>query len=164
MNVKTLSDTIPTPRNNYNQSLEGSAKIVPVHKKSVSLLGRFDLNLPQFVDNKPYTALTQRKVADAYYKKKEIFDIGFNLELDKSFKENLELKQKRQKIEERKRKEEEFIALKEAKLKLLREKSLRDSDDLNREQEKIRKKHDILIEQKKSDTLFNLIKFWLIGC
>ena len=79
MNVKTLSDTIPTPRNNYNQSLEGSAKIVPVHKKSVSLLGRFDLNLPQFVDNKPYTALTQRKVADAYYKKKLEKNMIFSL-------------------------------------------------------------------------------------
>ena len=97
---------------------------------------------------------TPRKIAEANYKRKEIYDIEFNLQMEKEFKETLEMKQKRQKIEERKRKEEEFNALKEAKNKIKQEEMKKTIDDYKRQQEKIKTKYDIMIEKKKQDNLF----------
>jgi hypothetical protein len=151
---------ILTPNNSNSKPqllvniLDPCPKIIPKHKKSNSNILKLNKYQSPAIDTKYFSASTPKKIVEAYYKKKEIFDIEFNLELNKNFKENLEIKQKRLLIEERKRKEEEFAALKEAKIKIKQEEAKRNFDDLKREQDKLKIKQDLIIEKKKIDTQF----------
>ena len=154
MKASILSENISTPRAFIFTSLDASAKIVPKHKKSFSNICKLNIDPVVYNDYKYFTSSTPRKIAEANYKRKEIYDIEFNLQMEKEFKETLEMKQKRQKIEERKRKEEEFNALKEAKNKIKQEEMKKTIDDYKRQQEKIKTKYDIMIEKKKQDNLF----------
>lgn len=148
MNVKDLTLNLLTPRADFisTQTLSTN-RIIPKHKKSISSFHGITSYTP-FNENKILTAQTPRRLAEAHYKQKDSFDQEFNKAIDKNFKENLEIQEKRKRFEERKRKEEEFIALKEAKNKLKQEQIQKDKDDLKRVQEQI-KKNQIVIEEKK---------------
>ena len=131
-----------------------TSRIIPKHKKSLTSLSNLDFTSRSNIENKQLSALTPRKIAEANYKKKEMFDIDFNLQTERQFKETLEMKVKRQKLEERKSKEEEFTALREAKLKLQLEEKMKTLDDLKREKEKLKLKQDLIIEKKKIENQF----------
>ena len=154
MDVRVLSENISTSRAFICNSLEASTKIALKHKKSLSNIYNFNIGPVVFSDDRCFTSFTPRRIAEAHYKKKETYDMGFNLKMERVFKENLEMKQRRQKLEERKRKEEEFLALKEAKIKLKQEEIKKNLDDLKRAQEKNKVKQDIMIEKKKQENQF----------
>lgn len=149
MNVK---DSLLFESNSRRQ-LQSTNKIIPKHKKSVSSLHCLTSFTP-FTDKKVLTASTPRKLAEAHYKQKDSFDSEFNKNLDRNFKESLEIQEKRKKFEERKRKEEEFLALKEAKNKIKLEEKQRDKDDFKREQERLRMNQLAEDEKKMRESQF----------
>lgn len=148
MNVKDYSQTQSTPRAIFSTHESISTnQIIPKHKKSMSTLHNI-ISFTPFTENKILTATTPRKLAEAHYKQKDSFDSEFNKTLDRNFKENLEIQEKRKKFEDRKRREEEFLALKEAKNKILLEEKQREKDDIKREQERLRR-NQLAVEEKK---------------
>lgn len=152
MNVRVLTENSSTPRAfEFNSTLGNNIRVLPSHKKSLS---HFNFTSRSNNENKYFSALTPRKIAEAHYKKREMYDIDFNLQTERNFKETLEMKEKRQKIEERKRKEDEFAALKEARVKLKQDELKKNLDDLKREKEKLKIKQDLMIEKKKQDNQF----------
>ena len=155
MDVRILTENSSTPRSFANNPTLGTtSKILPKHKKSLSSLCNLNFTSRSNIENKYLSALTPRKIAEANYKKRDTFDMDFNLLTERQFRDTLEMKEKRQKLDERKRKDEEFTALKEAKLKLQLDEAKRNLDDLKREKEKLKVKQDLLIEKKKIENQF----------
>jgi hypothetical protein len=158
MNVKPLNVSLITAKLSAatctTLNTQTTARIIPKHKKSFSNLNPLCIPPPLLSENRILTAMTPRKIAEADYKQRDKFDMGFYRSLEKSFKENLELQEKRLKIEERKRKQEEFTALKEARSQIKLYEVKRDMDDLNRQKEKLKAKETMECEKKKEEKAF----------
>jgi hypothetical protein len=78
----------------------------------------------------------------------------FNNQIQLNFKNHIEDKEKNAKIKERQRKNEEYLAIKEAKSKLEMEQKKQKLDDLERDRERFVKKQELLqnkIQQKKDE-------------
>ncbi|OMJ89438.1 hypothetical protein SteCoe_8438 [Stentor coeruleus] len=155
MNVKIFTENFLTPRGNLTTSTtQQTARIIPKHKKSVSNILALNIPPTSLTDIKILTALTPRKIAEAEYKQKDIYDWRFDLSLNKSHKENQEIQEKQKKYEERKWREEEFNALREARNKIKEDEIKRKQDDIKRDKERFRLNQDIMIEKRKQENMF----------
>jgi hypothetical protein len=155
MNVKLFGDNFFTHHTNLTTSTtQPTARVIPKHKKSFSNIYAATNPPSSFVEVKILNALAPKRIADAEYKQRDIYDWTFDLTLNKSYKETQEVLERRKKYEERKWKDEDFNALKEVKNKIRQEEVKRERDDIKRDNERFKKNQDLIIEIKKKDNQF----------
>lgn len=155
MNVKLFGDNFFTHHANLTTSTtQPTARVIPKHKKALSNINATTNTQSSFAEVKILNALAPKRIADAEYKQRDIYDWTFDLTLNKSYKETQEMLERRKKYEERKWKDEDFNALKEVKNKIKQEEVKRERDDIKRDHERFMKNQDLIIEIRKKENQF----------